>query len=81
MMRIGFWFRRLTLMLVGAFVILGLAQLLKGHTAADAWLHAAIWAPLTTIVYALAVLYHIRRARQCALCTDDQSTFASDSLR
>lgn len=69
-MNTAFWLKRLTLVLIGTFVLLGVAQLLKGHAAPDAWLHAAIWAPITTGVYILAVLYHARRGRQCALCAD-----------
>lgn len=66
----AFWIKRFFTVLVGAFVIIGAAQMLKGHDLSYSVTQAAIWGAITAIVFTLGRLYQSRRGQHCAICKD-----------
>ncbi len=64
-----FWLKRFLLVLLPAFAILALGQLVQDRGLDDALLHAAIWAPVSALVYVVAVRY-----RRCTSCVDAESS-------
>ncbi len=65
-----FWVKRFVTVLLGAFIIIGGAQLLKGHDLAYAATQAAIWGALSAAVLTTARLFQARRGQHCAICKD-----------
>lgn len=65
-----FWIKRFLVVLVGAFVIIGAAQMLKGHDLPYSVTQAAIWGSITATVFTVARLYQSRRGQHCAICKD-----------
>lgn len=63
-----FWIKRFLVVLVGAFIIIGAAQLLKGHTPDYALREAVIWGVITASVFIAALYYRLRRGQYCAVC-------------
>jgi hypothetical protein len=66
----AFWIKRFFTVLVGAFVIIGAAQMLKGHDLSYSVTQAAIWGAITAIVFTVGRLYQSRRGQHCAICKD-----------
>lgn len=60
--------RRFLLVLVGAFLIIALAHLLRGRGLSYAGIQAAMWSLITAIVFTIADIYKARRGQQCAVC-------------
>ncbi len=60
-----FWFKRFLLVLLPAFAILAIGQLVQDRDPDAALLHAAIWAPITALAYVVALRY-----RRCTSCGD-----------
>lgn len=77
-----FWVKRFLSVLAGAFIIIGVAQMFKGHDFTYAVTQAAIWGIITASVFTVGRLYQSRRGQQCALCKDtpkmQQADRASD---
>ncbi len=69
-MSTGFWVKRFLTVLVGAFVIICAAQLLKGHDVAYSVSQAAIWSTLSALVFTAARFFQARRGQHCAICKD-----------
>lgn len=69
-MGITFWIKRFFTVLVGAFVIIGAAQMIKGHDLSYSMAQAAIWSVITAIVFTVGRLYQSRRGQHCAICRD-----------
>ena len=65
-----FWIKRFLTVLVGAFVIIGAAQMLKGHGLSYSVSQAAIWGTITATVFTVARLYQSRKGQHCAICKD-----------
>jgi len=65
-----FWIKRFLTVLVGAFLIIGAAQMLKGHDLPYSVTQAAIWGAVAATVFTGARLYQSRKGRHCALCKD-----------
>lgn len=65
-----FWLRRLLQVFVIAFVVIAGAQLLRGHTPADAVHQALLWAAISSGVFVAARIRQSRRGQHCALCRD-----------
>lgn len=65
-----FWIKRFAVVLVSAFAIICLAQLLKGHDARYAALQGAVWAMITAGVFTGARIVQSRRKQHCAICKD-----------
>ncbi|WP_342117577.1 hypothetical protein [Pseudoduganella sp. OTU4001] len=66
----AFWIKRFLVVLVGAFVVIGAAQLLKGHEPEYAAREAAIWSIITAAVFTGARFRQARRGQNCAICKD-----------
>ncbi|WP_293370287.1 hypothetical protein [Nevskia sp.] len=56
-----FWVKRFFVALLGAFVIISAAQMLKGHDLSYAMTQAAIWSVITAAVFTATGF--LRRAR------------------
>lgn len=73
-MSTGFWVKRFFVVLVGAFVIIGVGQFLKRHDVAFAATQAAIWSTLSALVFTVARFFQARRGQHCAICKDTPET-------
>ena len=69
-MSTGFWVKRFLTVLAGAFAIIGIAQVLKGHALAYSVTQAAIWGTASALIFTVARLYQARRGQHCAICKD-----------
>jgi hypothetical protein len=69
-----FWIRRFVVVFIGAFVAIGVGQLLRGRTATDAAMHGLVWAAVSAIVFTTARVYQSRRGLHCAICRDTPET-------
>ncbi len=69
-MGISFWIRRFCFVSCLAFGGIALGQLLQRHSASDAFAHAALWAPLSALVFTVARLYQSRKGQRCDICQD-----------
>ena len=65
-----FWIKRFFVVLLGAFVIISLAQGLKGRPWLDAIREGAIWGPITAVIFTVARIIQARRGQHCAICKD-----------
>ncbi|HEX8281646.1 MAG TPA: hypothetical protein VF551_09725 [Chthoniobacterales bacterium] len=66
----GFWIKRYFTVLVGAFIVICAAQLLKGHDLRYSAAQAAIWGVITASVFTIARWFQARRGQHCAICRD-----------
>ena len=77
-----FWIKRFFTVLVGAFVVICGAQMLKGHDLSYSVTQGVIWGPLCAIVFTLARFFQARRGQHCAICKDTpemQGTSSGDN--
>ena len=65
-----FWIKRFAVVLGGAFAIIFLAQLLRGHDLPYAATQGAMWGAIAASVFAVARIYQSRRKQHCAICRD-----------
>ena len=65
-----FWIRRFSVVLAGAFVVICIAQLLKGHPLSYAAQQGAIWGIISSIVFTVARFFQARRGQHCVICKD-----------
>lgn len=66
----AFWIKRFLIVLVGAFVIIGAAQMLKGHALLYSAAQGAIWGAITATVFTAARFFQSRVGQHCAVCKD-----------
>ncbi|WP_308365087.1 MULTISPECIES: hypothetical protein [unclassified Microbulbifer] len=66
----AFWVRRFFTVLAGAFVIIFGVQMLKGYDLSYSLVQAAIWGPLSAIVFIFSRFFQARRGQHCAICKD-----------
>lgn len=66
----AFWITRFLAVLAGAFAIICVAQLLKGHELAYAATEGAIWGIISAAIFTGARYWQARRGQHCALCKD-----------
>lgn len=66
----AFWIRRFLTVLAGAFVIIGAAQMLRGHTVASAATQGALWGAISATVFTVARYFQSRQGQHCAICND-----------
>jgi hypothetical protein len=66
----AFWIKRFFTVLVGAFVIIAAAQVIKGHDYYYAVMQGGIWGIITAAVFIGARLYQSRKGQHCAICKD-----------
>ncbi|MGB3746568.1 MAG: hypothetical protein WA961_00080 [Rhodanobacter sp.] len=69
-MSTGFWVKRFFTVLVGAFAIICVTQLLKGHDVDYSATQGAIWGTLCALVFTVARFFQARRGQHCAICKD-----------
>ena len=65
-----FWIKRFLTVAVGAFLVLLLAERLKGHGWRAALVFGAEWALISTAVFVATRVYYARKGVACALCKD-----------
>ena len=65
-----FWFKRFLTVLIGAFVVIGAAQMIKTHDLRYALTQASIWGIASAAVFTVARLYQSGRGQHCAVCRD-----------
>ncbi|WP_159015989.1 hypothetical protein [Cognatiluteimonas profundi] len=65
-----FWIRRYLTVFVFAFLVIAVAQLLKGHTNRYAVVQGLIWAAVSASIFTGSRIWQSRRGRHCALCRD-----------
>lgn len=66
--------KRFLVVLLGAFVIIGVVQLLKGHDVAYSVTQAAIWSTISALVFTVGRFFQARRGQHCAICKDTPET-------
>lgn len=69
-----FWVRRFLLVMTVAFVIIGAAQWLKGHSLQYAASQGLVWGAISAGLFVATRIYHARRGRHCAMCKDTPET-------
>ncbi|MEO8803646.1 MAG: hypothetical protein ABI304_00620 [Rudaea sp.] len=69
-MSIGFWVKRFLTVLMGAFAIILVALLLKGHDVVYSATQAAMWSTLSALVFTTARFFQAKRGQHCAICMD-----------
>jgi len=65
-----FWIRRFLTVFAIAFVVIGGAQLLRGHTFSYSLTEGLIWSTVSTIIFTGARMYHSYKGHHCAMCVD-----------
>lgn len=66
----GFWIKRFVTMLGGAFIVIGAAQMLRGHGLHDSAVQGAIWGVVAASVFTVARIFQSRQGQRCAICQD-----------
>ena len=66
----AFWIKRFFTVLVGVFIVIAAAQLLKGHTVNYSAAHGAIWSFVSAAVFTAARYWQSRQGQHCAICKD-----------
>ena len=79
----NFWIKRFLIILLGAFVIISTAQLLKGRSLPYSTTQGAIWGLITATIFTVGRMYQSRRGQHCAICQDtpemQKASHGSDS--
>lgn len=65
-----FWVKRFLTVLAGAFVVIGIAQLVRGHSLAYAATQAGFWGVVSALVFTVSRWFQASRGQHCALCKD-----------
>ncbi|MGN6512024.1 MAG: hypothetical protein ACTHKZ_00390 [Lysobacteraceae bacterium] len=73
------WVRLYATMFAIAFVVIAVAQALKGHTLAYAATQGLVWGALSALVYVLAAIYRWRKALRCEACADVVAAYEAKS--
>lgn len=66
----AFWIKRFLVVLMGAFVIICMAQVLRGHDWVYSATQGAIWGVLGAAVFTVARYRQAKKGQHCALCRD-----------
>jgi len=64
-MGLKFWFKQFFIVLVSAFAVIFAAQFLKGHGLQYSITEAAIWSPITAIIFVAVSRYRFRKGQHC----------------
>lgn len=67
-MKTFLWPRRFVIVFGIAFVVIGGAQLVRGHTAGYALLHGLAWSAISATIFVAAQARRERRRERCGLC-------------
>ena len=73
-----FWIKRFLSVFAGAFVIIGGAQMLKGHDLRYSIIQGAIWSAIAATVFTVTRVIRSRRGEHCAVCKDTPEMQAMD---
>jgi hypothetical protein len=65
-----FWIKRCLAVALGAFLLLLLAERLKGHGWREALAFSAAWALISASIFIGTRLYHSSHGQACAMCKD-----------
>lgn len=66
----AFWIKRFLAVLAGAWAIICLAQMLRGHEFAYSAAQAAIWGVIGATIFTAARYRQASKGQHCALCRD-----------
>jgi len=66
----AFWIKRFLVVLAGAWAIICLAQMLRGHDFAYSATQGAIWGTVGATIFTVARFRQARKGQHCALCRD-----------
>lgn len=66
----SFWIKRFVVVTVIVFLVLMVAELVKGHGLEASLSFSAMWSLIAGSVFTGARIYHSRRGRYCAICRD-----------
>ena len=66
-MSIQFWILRFISVLIGASLVIFIAQYLKSDNAHYALTQAIIWGPATAVVYTSVLFFKLKRNPSCAI--------------
>jgi len=69
-MPLSFWIKRFVTVFLGAFAVLLVVGMLKGHAVATAASESAIWAGIAATIFIATRVYRSRRGQHCELCRD-----------
>ncbi len=69
-----FWIGRFLAVFAVAFVVIGSAQLLRGHTLSYSMIEGFIWSAISATIFTSIRMYHAYRGKQCGLCRDTPGT-------
>jgi hypothetical protein len=76
-----FWIRRYVLVLVGTFVVIAGAQVLRGRALEASIIHGLIWSVVSASIFVGARIYQSRKGQHCAICNDIPVNQASEHER
>lgn len=65
-----FWIKRFLIVLAGAFGLICMAQVLRGHDLGFAAVQGAIWGAAGAVIFTAARYVQARKGQHCALCKD-----------
>jgi len=71
-----FWLTRFLTVLTGAFIVITVVQLIKGHDRGFALSEGAFWGLIAAAVFTAARMVQSRRGQYCALCADTPDAVA-----
>jgi hypothetical protein len=66
----SFWVRRFLSVFAGAFLVIGLAQVLRGHSPGHALLQGVLWGAISSALFTGTRMYRSRQGQRCTLCAD-----------
>lgn len=69
-MGLTFWVKRFFVVLVGAFIFICGAQILKGNDLNYSITQGGVWALITASVFTISRIYQTRRGQHCSICKD-----------
>ena len=62
------WLRRFSIVFASAFLVIALAQLLRGRTPQFAALHGLVWAAISATIFVAAQAHREHRRQRCGVC-------------
>jgi len=66
----AFWMKRFLVVLAGAFVMICVAQVLRGRSLGYSAAQGAIWGTIGATIFTVARVRQARKGQHCALCRD-----------
>jgi hypothetical protein len=65
-----FWIRRYVTAFVVAAGLIGVSQLLRGHTVDYSAMHGLVWGAISSSIFIATRMFYARRGYACAMCQD-----------